>query len=1083
MDSIANFDKRIDDFVSKYYRLSIIKGIILFVILSSLIVLSVSGLEFFGWFNYSGRLFLFLFAVTSFIFIFYYFIGVPLLRYFGVLNRLTDKNTEKLLRANLPEIKDYVLNVIELKDIDKSKFDKDLLNASILQKVGYTSNTDFLKVLNPKKLTPLIKYLVTIGFFYILIFVFKPAFILDGSNRIIHFQQEYIKSNGFSIVLNNSNLVVEKGKDFNFSVSVLGGIVPDFISYYIGKNEYLMTKVDQNNYSAIIKNVNNDFTFRVGNTDYKSQLYQVNVLKPPFLEDFSISINYPKYLNKAIEVINRVSNLKVPSGSNISWNISSLNVDTIVFKYENDTIEFGSLTNELIFDTVLYSSTYYSVEGKNKFLTRDLIPKSYISIIPDMYPDIRVNQIFDNSNKKIVYFQGFITDDYGFTKLIFNVENEKFKVPINKNINSQQFYFSYEFTDTQVSELSYFFEVFDNDELNGFKSTKSEMFLFQFPDFVKLEEYKKSQDEEIIKKMEKSLLLANEFNKDIEDIKKKLFSENLSSFEKKQMLDELNEKQNMLEEMVKEFTKQNFEKNQQLNSFSEQDKELLKKQLEIQDMLDNVLSDELKALLDELQKLAQEFDNKDLLKKLDKLDLDYKQLSEQLDKNLELLHKFEIERNLENISSELLKISEDQNKLAKDNSTNLNSDSVLNDNINKLEKLEKSFNEALERNENLENPMELQELDNEFKELGDDLEDSKKPDDSNNSKTKPDFSKNSKQAKELSDKIEAMLNNNRSNESEENAETLRQILENVLFFSFEQETVNQAFGSLSINSPVYFETLKNQNNLLINYSLIKDSLIALSKRTAALGNHISKKVYQIETGLYDIETLLAENNLGKVRLEQRYVLESSNDLILLLSESLKNMENSNEGSGGSSKKKIKPKQSKPSLGEMRKNQEGMKSQLESMIKQMKEGKGSEGKSNSEQLAKMLAQQEIFQQMLNQIQNSNSLGTQFDKQLKEINALLEQNKRDLIRRNVNQQTLIRQNQIVTRLLEAENAEKERELDNERKSNEADSYIKNNPALLFEQDKKNANFNEILNSNSLKLNYFYKNKYQEYIKNLN
>jgi hypothetical protein len=69
------------------------------------------------------------------------------------------------------------------------------------------------------------------------------------------------------------------------------------------------------------------------------------------------------------------------------------------------------------------------------------------------------------------------------------------------------------------------------------------------------------------------------------------------------------------------------------------------------------------------------------------------------------------------------------------------------------------------------------------------------------------------------------------------------------------------------------------------------------------------------------------------------------------------------------------------------------------------------------------------------------------------------------------------------LEAENAEKEREIDNERKSNEADVYIKNNPALLFEQDKKNANFNEILNSNSLKLNYFYKNKYQEYIKNLN
>ena len=1083
MDSNNNFEKRLDDFVNKYYRISIIKGVILFIILSSLIVLSVSGLEYFSWFNNSGRLFLLLFALISFIFIFYYFIGIPLLRYFGIFKRITAKSTEKILRTHLPEIKDYVLNVIELKELDKSKFDSDLLNASILQKVSYTSATDFLKVLSPSKFSPLFKYLFTITILYIVIFVFYPSLILDGSKRVINFQQEYSKAVGFTIILNDSNLVVEKGQDFNFSISVKGPVIPDFISYFIGGNEFLMTKIDHSSYISTIKSVNNDFSFRIGNSDFKTQLYNVKVLKPPFLEDFSVSITYPKYLNKANETLERVSNLKVPMGSSLAWKILSLNVDTVLFKYDNDCTLLLSYSNEVYFDTVFNRSSYYSVVGSNRFLTRDLIPKSYISVIPDLYPDIKISQMFDNSNKKIVHFQGFIVDDYGFSTLIFWVEDKKFNVPINKNINSQQFYFSYEFSSTQTSELTYYFEVFDNDELSGFKSTKSEQFLFQFPDFEKLEAYKKQQDEEVLAKMEKSLLLANEFKKDIESIKKKLFSENLSSFEKKQMLDELSAKQTMLEEMVKEFSKQNSDKNQQLNSFSEEDKELLKKQQEIQDMLDNVLTDELKALLEELQKMAQEFDNKELLKNLDKLDLNYKQLSEQLDKNLELLYKFEIERNLEIISKELKKISDDQKDLVSDTKTILNSDSILTENSNKLDKLQNSYKEALDKNEELENPLKLQELDDEFNDLENDIENSKNYENSDKSKSKPDFSKNSKKAKDLSEKIDAMLNNNRSNESGENADALRQVLENVLFFSFKQESINQEFATLSMNSPVYFVNIKNQQNLLENYSIIKDSLLALGKRTPNLGNHISKKVYQIETGLYDIQSLLTENNIGKVRLVQRYVLEYSNDLILLLSESLKNMENSGEGGGDSSKKKIKPKQSKPSMGEMRKNQEGMKSQLESMIKQMKEGKGKQGKSNSEQLAKMLAQQEIFQQMLNQMQNSSTLGKQFDKQLKEINSLLEQNKRDLIRRDANQQTLFRQNQIVTRLLEAESAEKERELDEERKSNEADNYIKNNPALLFEQDKKSTNFNEILNSNSLKLNYFYKNKYQEYIKNLN
>jgi hypothetical protein len=226
----------------------------------------------------------------------------------------------------------------------------------------------------------------------------------------------------------------------------------------------------------------------------------------------------------------------------------------------------------------------------------------------------------------------------------------------------------------------------------------------------------------------------------------------------------------------------------------------------------------------------------------------------------------------------------------------------------------------------------------------------------------------------------------------------------------------------------------------------------------------------------------SEYNLGKK--QQRYVLENVNDLILLLSESLKNMENSFGGSGSASKpsKKNKPKKGEPSLSEMRKSQESLKSQLERMISDSKQGNKKGSKPGSGELGKMLAQQEIFQKLLNELRGSQQSGSQITQKIDEINQMLEQNKRDIINFNINNQTLMRQKQIVTRLLEAEKAEQERELDDKRESNEALDYSISKNNLKFERDDEFVNFEEIFIKSSVQLNGFFKSKYQSYISNL-
>ena len=130
----------------------------------------------------------------------------------------------------------------------------------------------------------------------------------------------------------------------------------------------------------------------------------------------------------------------------------------------------------------------------------------------------------------------------------------------------------------------------------------------------------------------------------------------------------------------------------------------------------------------------------------------------------------------------------------------------------------------------------------------------------------------------------------------------------------------------------------------------------------------------------------------------------------------------------------------------------------------------------------MAQQEIFQQSLNQLRNSNGIGNQAAKQLEEISKLLDQNRRDIINNNINSQSLFRQEQILTRLLEAENAKKERDLDEKRESKEALNYLISNPEYIFNTESDSLIFDDIIINNNINFNYFFRHKYQEYIKNL-
>ena len=213
-------------------------------------------------------------------------------------------------------------------------------------------------------------------------------------------------------------------------------------------------------------------------------------------------------------------------------------------------------------------------------------------------------------------------------------------------------------------------------------------------------------------------------------------------------------------------------------------------------------------------------------------------------------------------------------------------------------------------------------------------------------------------------------------------------------------------------------------------------------------------------------------------------MTSANNLALLLSEILKQMQQQSMSQCSGNGNCQKPGNGKPKLSDMKGQQQSLKQQLESLMQQLKDGNkpGNQGSTNK-QLAKMMAQQEIFQNELSKLMNSEGINPEMMRLLNEINSLSKQVENDIINKNITPTTIKRQDQILTRMLEAENSDYQREIDNKRKSEEAKNKKISNPKDFFKYKRLHQNYDELLNTSEIKMYKYYNEKYKQYLMNLN
>ena len=155
-----------------------------------------------------------------------------------------------------------------------------------------------------------------------------------------------------------------------------------------------------------------------------------------------------------------------------------------------------------------------------------------------------------------------------------------------------------------------------------------------------------------------------------------------------------------------------------------------------------------------------------------------------------------------------------------------------------------------------------------------------------------------------------------------------------------------------------------------------------------------------------------------------------------------------------------------------------------MMQQMKEGGMPSSQQTQKQLSEMLMKEQMLKQLGDKMMKDGELSPEGAQQLKDIQRLMDQTERDIVNQNITPQTLMRQEQILTRMLEAENAEKERDQDKERESKTAVEKPSENAKKMFKQtESEKLQYDDVLKENSVKLKPQYQKIYSDYIINLN
>ncbi|WP_350289534.1 hypothetical protein [uncultured Croceitalea sp.] len=1157
MDSFNNILGKLNAFTKKYYTKLLVKGSILFVTIGLLFFLTITAVEYFLWLDSTFRLALLLVFIAIELYLLYRYILTPLFYLFKVKKGISNREASLLIGKHFSEVDDKLINLLDLAD---NLEESDLLLAAIEQRSEQMKPIPFVKAVDFKDSLKYAKYILIPLLLVGLIWLSGNIADFFGSyKRVVNYDVAYEPPAPFSFQLLNKELTLLEDESLTLDLTTEGKVKPEKVSVVIdGKALVMQERNGQFQYTLQAPLESSSFYFTANG--FNSRTHQITVGKVPAIQGFEMRLNYPSYLGKRNEVLKGTGNVVIPEGTKVTWKVEGIHTERIDFVEKDTTIGFTNVDNNFELSKSIYSDLSYELSTSNANVKHYETLGYRIDVVKDAYPTIKAKQTLDSLNPNVSYYVGLASDDIGLQRI------DLVYYPVNKpqepqrlrlldaKTNVEQFYYTFPsgLNIEEGQDYEMYFQVFDNDGLRNGKSAKSAIFRTTILNDNELKDKELEAQKAILQNLDKSLENFKEQKEALKQINDKQKENSSLDFNEQNQIKDFLQKQERQESMMQKFSKElkdNLNKSQKNDEMNE----LLKERLERQE----IEAEKNKKLLEELNKVADKINKEDLKKRLEELSKKQSNSERNLEQLLELTKRYYVTEKASQLAKELDVLSKAQELLSeveKDEEFSNEQQEKLNELFNEIAK---ELEELKKDNQALKKPLDIaigkQKEEGVKKDQEDALEEINKHqgmDESSESQAKQDSKNRASQKqksaaqkmKEMSESLEQSSSSSGGGSSiAEDAEMLRQILDNLITFSFKQENLFDKIQESQGEISEFSNTVWEQKDLRDLFEHVDDSLFALSLRRAELSEFVNEQITEVYYNIDKALETIAENQIYQGASYQQYVLTASNSLADFLAKLLDNMQQSMQSGNGSGQGEgfqlpdiIKSQQQ---LGEQmgkegQSGQQGQKGQLGKSGENGNEGQGGkEGQSGKEgnsggdgdggengskgndgngkignqgkgqngqgqgnasggngngpseeelkEIFEIYKEQQTIRQKLEQ-QLNNII--QKDKQdlAKKLVRQMENFENDLLENGITQRTVNKMNTIQHQLLKLENAALKQGERKERESKTNSTQFQNPITTKPDLLKNKSNTIEILNRQALPLRQNYKNRVKTYFK---
>jgi hypothetical protein len=1112
--------EKLDSFIRKYYKDRLIRGVLYSIGLLVLAFVVMAVLEHLGHFSSRIRTILFWTYLVGAGIVLYKYILTPAFKWLRLGKTISHEQAARVIGKHFSQVQDKLLNTLQLRErAHENPAQRDWIEASIAQRSQELGNVPFVQAIDLRKNRKYLRYALPPLMILLVLLFAAPNIITDSTERLVSHGTEFVPDAPFQFIVQHDTLEVPEQEDFLLALEISGKLVPEQVLLVMSGRTVPMVKQDNVNYQHRFRNVQQDTEFWFTADGFRSKTFVLKTIPNPTLLNFSMKLDYPAYLNVPDKTIDNTGDATVPAGTIVTWQAATKSADALLISFQDTVLNLKPAANDRFeLSKQFMKAIGYTITPQNRHMTSPHVLQYRIDVVPDLFPTINASQEIDSMRPKLMYFEGAIEDDHGFKRLEFHYrfsaggdtladKDRTGVVPINfdRASNAQRFYHTWNISALPVGpgdQLEYWFQVWDNDGINGSKSARTRILEYNAPSRKELADQQDQQSDAIKASMEQGIKEANDLQKELDQLRRELIEKKETDWQDKQKLEDILDKQKKLEKRIDQMNQSLQNSNEKMRENRQLDEQLLQKQEQLEELFENVLSEEMKKLYEEIQEMMEKLDKDKLQEQLQEMEMDQKDIEKELDRSLELFKQLEVEQKALDIAEQLEELAEEQENLAeetKEEKTDQEELKEKQEGLNKkFEELKEELEELSEKNEELENPLDIPDLDEQEKAVEEEMQESSDQlEKSKNQKASESQQKASGQMKQMAAAMQNSMEAQSQQQQEEDMEALRQLLENIVQLSFDQEGVMNDMGELDRKDPRFGNIGQDQRSLRDDARMIEDSLFALSKRVPQLESIVNREMSLVNSNMDQAIDEISEARVNIRRKanaseKQQRAMTSLNNLALLLDEALQQMmqqaSQSQPGSGscdkpgGSGQGKPKPNSKK-----MQAMQKQLQKQLEKMRDAMKKGQkpgeGKDGQSGmpgmSQSLAQMAAQQAAIRKELQKMaQELNKDGSGAGNGLNELAKEMEEQEKDIVNKKIAQQTLERQKDIMTRLLEHEKAEREREFDNKRKSSEGRQNLGEDPVRYFEYKRKKEREAELLRTVPPALKPYYKDRVNKY-----